>query len=170
MTGISTIMQNDCEVIVLHFLYYLLNENRRVLPAILIRQESGSGSGHHYPIHPCSLQCHTVTENEIRTFLQQRIRRFRIDINKHHDFRHIIQTSCQWVRPMQPAKTGLSVIVLAANIFAFRYWGTLPLFKAGMFSFSISSSLARRRPTTLGTHFRGRQSPLRKPRLLPSNP
>ena len=93
--GISTIMQNDCEVIVLHFLYYLLNENRRVLPAVLIRQESGSRLGHHYPIHPCSLQCHTVTENEIRTFLQQRIRRFRIDINKHHDFRHIIQTSCQ---------------------------------------------------------------------------
>ena len=40
MTGISTIMQNNCEVIVLHFLYYLLNENRRVLRAVLIRQES----------------------------------------------------------------------------------------------------------------------------------
>ena len=57
---------------------------------------------------------------------------------------------------MQPAKTGRSVMVLAASIFAFKYWGTLPLFKAGISSLSIASSSLRRRPTTLGTSFSGK--------------
>ena len=150
MTGISTIMQNDREVIVLHFLYDLLNENRRVLRAVLIRQESGSRFGHHYPIHSCGLQCHAVTENEIRTFLQQRIGRFRIDINKHHDFRHVIQTSCQRIRTDATGKDGPVRNGLGRQHIRFQVLGNSSFIQGRNFQFVNSFLIIEKTPHHTG--------------------
>ena len=90
LSAIATVMQNNCEVIVLQRIHDLLDIHRRISLAIFIRQKAGSRFGNHHACHTDPFQFPAIRQDKGGALFQQLTDRVGLDVDRHHNFRHIV--------------------------------------------------------------------------------
>ena len=95
MSGVTAIVKNQGKVIVLNSIHHTLHILGRKLHSIFVREKTGSRFGHHHTSHTRFLDSLTIVDNEGSTFIEKKMHRIGLDVNSHHNFVHIVETTCQ---------------------------------------------------------------------------
>ena len=106
MPGIAAVMQDDKEFVILNRLHDIAYIVRGKLAAVFVREQSRSWLRHHHATHSRQFQGLTILLDEHRTLAKQLMSSIGAFIDKHHQLRHVIQTTCQRERPYAAGKDG----------------------------------------------------------------